>query len=36
MYDLIEYEVKVKNDVEEIKDIIMDNLFKVKDMNYIL
>ncbi|AKJ49498.1 septation ring formation regulator EzrA [Staphylococcus aureus] len=36
MYDLIEHEVKAKNDVEETKDIITDNLFKAKDMNYIL
>lgn len=36
MYDLIEHEVKAKNDVEEIKDIITDNLFKAKDMNYTL
>ena len=36
MYDLIEHEVKAKNDVEETKDIITDNLFKVKDMNYTL
>ena len=28
MYDLIEHEVKAKNDVEETKDIITDNLFK--------
>ncbi|HDT7018067.1 TPA: septation ring formation regulator EzrA [Staphylococcus aureus] len=34
MYDLIEHEVKAKNDVEETKDIITDNLFKAKDMNY--
>ncbi|HCW8855114.1 TPA: septation ring formation regulator EzrA [Staphylococcus aureus] len=33
MYDLIEHEVKAKNDVEETKDIITDNLFKAKDMN---
>ncbi|HID1310167.1 TPA: septation ring formation regulator EzrA [Staphylococcus aureus] len=36
MYDLIEHEVKSKNDVEETKDIITDNLFKAKDMNYTL
>lgn len=36
MYDLIENEVKAKNDVEETKDIITDNLFKAKDMNYTL
>ncbi|EOC4734718.1 septation ring formation regulator EzrA [Staphylococcus aureus] len=36
MYDLIEHEVKAKNDVEETKDIITDNLFKAKDMNYTL
>ena len=30
MYDLIEHEVKAKNDVEETKDIITDNLFKAK------
>ncbi|HHA6999512.1 TPA: septation ring formation regulator EzrA [Staphylococcus aureus] len=36
MYDLIEQEVKAKNDVEETKDIITDNLFKAKDMNYTL
>lgn len=36
MYDLIEREVKAKNDVEETKDIITDNLFKAKDMNYTL
>ncbi|HDA2803451.1 TPA: septation ring formation regulator EzrA [Staphylococcus aureus] len=36
MYDLIEHEVKGKNDVEETKDIITDNLFKAKDMNYTL
>ncbi|HDA5623068.1 TPA: septation ring formation regulator EzrA [Staphylococcus aureus] len=36
MYDLIEHEVKAKNDVEETKDIITDNLFKAKVMNYTL
>ncbi|CAC7541639.1 Septation ring formation regulator EzrA [Staphylococcus aureus] len=36
MYDLTEHEVKAKNDVEETKDIITDNLFKAKDMNYTL
>ncbi|EIK17189.1 septation ring formation regulator EzrA [Staphylococcus aureus] len=36
MYDLIEHEVKAKNDVEETKDIVTDNLFKAKDMNYTL
>ncbi|HDH6631035.1 TPA: septation ring formation regulator EzrA [Staphylococcus aureus] len=36
MYDLIEHEVKAKNDLEETKDIITDNLFKAKDMNYTL
>ncbi|NUY44690.1 septation ring formation regulator EzrA [Staphylococcus aureus] len=36
MYDLIEHEVKAKNDVEETKDIITDNLFKAKEMNYTL
>ncbi|HBC4691334.1 TPA: septation ring formation regulator EzrA [Staphylococcus aureus] len=36
MYDLIGHEVKAKNDVEETKDIITDNLFKAKDMNYTL
>lgn len=36
MYDLIEHEVKAKNDVEETKDIITNNLFKAKDMNYTL
>ncbi|HGL3419250.1 TPA: septation ring formation regulator EzrA [Staphylococcus aureus] len=36
MYDLIEHEVKANNDVEETKDIITDNLFKAKDMNYTL
>lgn len=36
MYDLIEHEVKAKNDVEKTKDIITDNLFKAKDMNYTL
>ncbi|HDP2045668.1 TPA: septation ring formation regulator EzrA [Staphylococcus aureus] len=36
MYDLIEHEVKAKNDVEETKDIITDNLSKAKDMNYTL
>lgn len=36
VYDLIEHEVKAKNDVEETKDIITDNLFKAKDMNYTL
>lgn len=36
MYDLIEHEVKAKNDVEETKDIITHNLFKAKDMNYTL
>lgn len=36
MYDLIEHEVKAKNDVEETKDIITGNLFKAKDMNYTL
>lgn len=36
MYDLIEHEVKAKNDVEETKDIITDNLFKAKDVNYTL
>ncbi len=28
--------LKLKNDVEETKDIITDNLFKAKDMNYTL
>jgi septation ring formation regulator len=36
MYDLIEHEVKSKNNVEETKEIITDNLFKAKDMNYTL
>ena len=28
MYDLIEHEVKAKNEVEETKDVITDDLFK--------
>lgn len=36
MYDLIEHEVKAKNEVEETKDVITDDLFKAKDMNYTL
>ncbi len=36
MYDLIEHEVKAKNEVEETKDMITDDLFKAKDMNYTL
>ena len=30
MYDLIEHEVKAKNEVEETKDVITDDLFKVQ------
>ena len=30
MYDLIEHEVKAKNEVEETKDVITDDLFKAK------
>ena len=36
MYDLIEHEVKAKNEVEESKEVITDNLFRAKDMNYTL
>ncbi|RIO24389.1 septation ring formation regulator EzrA [Staphylococcus saprophyticus] len=36
MYELIELEVKAKNDVEETKEVITDNLFRAKEMNYTL
>ncbi|PTK22731.1 septation ring formation regulator EzrA, partial [Staphylococcus saprophyticus] len=36
MYELIELEVKAKNDVEETKEVITDNLFRTKEMNYTL
>ena len=36
MYDLIEHEVKSKNTVEQSKEIITDELFHAKDMNYTL
>ncbi|PTI78767.1 septation ring formation regulator EzrA [Staphylococcus succinus] len=36
MYELIEHEVKAKNDVEETKEVITDNLFRAKEMNYTL
>lgn len=36
MYELIEHEVKAKNEVEETKEIITDNLFRAKEMNYTL
>lgn len=36
MYDLIEYEVKAKNEVEESKEDITDALFRAKEMNYTL
>ncbi|MCG3400854.1 septation ring formation regulator EzrA [Staphylococcus massiliensis] len=36
MYDLIEHEVKSKNKVEESKEVITDDLFRAKDMNYTL
>lgn len=36
MYELIELEVKAKNDVEETKEVISDNLFRAKEMNYTL
>ncbi|PHK50912.1 septation ring formation regulator EzrA [Staphylococcus edaphicus] len=36
MYELIELEVKAKNEVEETKEVITDNLFKAKEMNYTL
>lgn len=36
MYELIEHEVKAKNEVEETKEVITDNLFKAKEMNYTL
>ncbi|MEL3711404.1 septation ring formation regulator EzrA [Staphylococcus borealis] len=36
MYDLIEHEVKAKNEVEETKEQITDELFKAREMNYIL
>lgn len=36
MYDLIEHEVKAKNEVEETKDDITNELFKAREMNYTL
>ncbi|MEX5672727.1 septation ring formation regulator EzrA [Staphylococcus cohnii] len=36
MYELIEHEVKAKNEVEETKEVITDNLFRAKEMNYTL
>ncbi|MCI2947774.1 septation ring formation regulator [Staphylococcus caledonicus] len=36
MYDLIEHEVKAKNEVEETKEQITDELFKAREMNYTL
>ncbi|WP_251519859.1 MULTISPECIES: septation ring formation regulator EzrA [Staphylococcus] len=36
MYELIEIEVKSKNSVEESKEVITDDLFKAKEMNYTL
>ncbi|TRL83097.1 septation ring formation regulator EzrA [Staphylococcus saprophyticus] len=36
MYELIQLEVKAKNDVEETKEVITDNLFRAKEMNYTL
>ncbi|MCU5746117.1 septation ring formation regulator EzrA [Staphylococcus sp. SQ8-PEA] len=36
IYELIEHEVKSKNNVEESKEVITDNLFKAKDTNYTL
>ncbi|MEB7832936.1 septation ring formation regulator EzrA [Staphylococcus xylosus] len=36
MYDLIEHEVTAKNEVEETKEVITDNLFRAKEMNYTL
>ncbi|MDK9846408.1 MULTISPECIES: septation ring formation regulator EzrA [Staphylococcus] len=36
MYELIEHEVKAKNEVEESKEVITDNLFRAKEMNYTL
>src|SRR5699024_3718863 len=36
MYKLIEHEVKTKNEVEKTKEVITDNLFRAKEMNYTL
>ncbi|WP_440857318.1 septation ring formation regulator EzrA [Staphylococcus shinii] len=36
MYDLIEHEVTAKSEVEETKEVITDNLFRAKEMNYTL
>lgn len=36
MYDLIKHEVKAKNEVEETKEQITDELFKAREMNYTL
>ena len=36
MYDLIEHEVKAKNEVEETKEDITNELFKAREMNYTL
>lgn len=36
MYELIEHEVKAKNEVVESKEVITDNLFRAKEMNYTL
>ncbi|PTF36651.1 septation ring formation regulator EzrA [Staphylococcus cohnii] len=36
MYELIEHEVKAKNEVEETKEVITDNLYRAKEMNYTL
>ena len=36
MYELIKHEVKAKNEVEETKEVITDNLFRAKEMNYTL
>lgn len=36
MYGLIEHEVKAKNEVEETKEQITDELFKAREMNYTL
>lgn len=36
MYDLIEHEVKAKNQVDETKEVITSDLFKAKEMNYTL
>src|SRR5699024_1368431 len=36
MYEWIEHEVKAKNEAEETREAITDNLFRAKEMNYTL